>query len=157
MDRRFRLNWTDIVYEAKQRRLNQKLTQEELAKLAGVSTPTLSRFENNKKDIQLSSVLKILDMLGLSDKRQLQFPSKEVHYLPDREMFMFSGETEDKKIRCTISYEALCDHYNANRDDRNRLEIFKANRSNIEHEARRKYFANKLEGDGSILICTDDF
>jgi len=34
---------------------------------------TISRFEQNDKDIQLSSVLAILDVLGMTDKRTLYF------------------------------------------------------------------------------------
>jgi hypothetical protein len=48
-----------------------------LALLAEVSTPTISRFEQNAKDIQLYSVLQILDALGMTDKRTLAFPDQE--------------------------------------------------------------------------------
>jgi DNA-binding XRE family transcriptional regulator len=134
--------------------LTQKFTQERLARLAGVSTPTLSRFENNEKDIQLSSALNILGVLGMTDQRQLYFLDKDVTYLPDRMVVTFWGKTEDKKIRCEISHEALCDHYNG--DGKDKVKVFQANRSNIEHEARRKYLANNLENDGTILIRTTD-
>ena len=49
------------------------LTQKQLAALANVSAPTISRFEQNAKDIQLSSALAILDVLGMTDKRTLVF------------------------------------------------------------------------------------
>jgi DNA-binding XRE family transcriptional regulator len=45
MERQFRINWPAIVEEAKQRRKSQKLTQQRLGELAGVSTPTISHFE----------------------------------------------------------------------------------------------------------------
>lgn len=114
----------------------------------------MSRFENNEKNIQLSSALNILDMLGLVDERQSNFPDKEAHYLPDRMVVMFYGKVNDKDIKCAISWEALCDHYNG--DGKNSLEVFKANRFSIEQEVRRKYLADKLENDGSILIRTID-
>lgn len=68
MERQFCLNWKVIVAEAKMRRKSLRLTQVRLAQLAGVSTPTLSRFENNEKDIQLSTVLRILTVLGMTDR-----------------------------------------------------------------------------------------
>lgn len=154
MERKFRINWVDIVQEAKNRRLKQRFTQEKLAKIAGVSTPTLSRFENLNKDIQLSSALSILRVLGLVDERKLNFGSDAGVYIPDRMVVLFWAENDNQKIRCEISLEALCDHYNG--DGLNLLEVFKENRYSIEHEARRKYLANKLEKDGSILIRTED-
>jgi DNA-binding XRE family transcriptional regulator len=66
-----RVNWPAIVEEARQRRKGQKLTQQRLAELAGVSTPTISRSENGAKDIQLSSVTSILGVLGMIDDRAL--------------------------------------------------------------------------------------
>lgn len=154
MERKFRINWVDIVQEAKNRRLKQRFTQEKLAKIAGVSTPTLSRFENLNKDIQLSSALSILSVLGLVDERKLNFVTEVGVYIPDRMVVLFWAKDDNQKIRCEISWEALCDHYNG--DGRNSLEVFNENRYSIEHEARRKYLANKLEKDGSILIRTED-
>jgi Protein of unknown function (DUF1488) len=42
---------------------------------------------------------------------------------------------------------------NGNKD---KLKVFKANRDRIEHEARRKYLADLVESDGSVLIKTMD-
>lgn len=66
MDRHIRLNWSALVEEAIKRRKEQKLTQEQLAVLAGVSKPTLNSFEQGKTTIKLESAIKILRMLGLS-------------------------------------------------------------------------------------------
>jgi transcriptional regulator with XRE-family HTH domain len=154
MERKFRLNWIDMVHEAKLRRLKQRFTQAKLAKIAGVSTPTISRFENLDKDIQLSSVFSILGVLGLVDDRKLNFTSETVAYIPDRMVVLFWAEDGDRKIRCEISWEALCDHYNG--DKRNSMQVFKENRFSIEHEIRRKYLANKFEKDGSIFIRSED-
>jgi DNA-binding XRE family transcriptional regulator len=66
MDRHIRLNWSGLVEEAIKRRKEQKLTQEQLAVLAGVSKPTLNSFEQGKTTIKLDSAIKILRMLGLS-------------------------------------------------------------------------------------------
>ena len=65
MERNIRLNWQDLINEAVKRRKEQKLTQEQLSVLAGVSKPTLNRFEQGKTSIKLDSALKILKALGL--------------------------------------------------------------------------------------------
>lgn len=65
MERNIRLNWQDFVEEAVTRRKLQCFTQEQLAILAGVSKPTLNRFEQGKTNIGLESVFKILKVLDL--------------------------------------------------------------------------------------------
>ena len=65
MERNVRLNWQGLIAEAVRCRKEQRLTQEQLAVLAGVSKPTLNSFENGKTSIKLDSVLKILKALGL--------------------------------------------------------------------------------------------
>ncbi len=65
MERNIRLNWQDLISEAVKRRKEQKLTQEQLSVLAGVSKPTLNSFEQGKTSIKLDSAIKILTALGL--------------------------------------------------------------------------------------------
>jgi len=65
MERNIRLNWQALVEEAVRRRKEQRLTQEQLAVLAGVSKPTLNHFEAGKTTVTLESALKILRMLSL--------------------------------------------------------------------------------------------
>ena len=65
MERNIRLNWQAFVEEAIRRRKEQRLTQEQLAVLAGVSKPTLNHFEAGKTTITLENALKIFRMLGL--------------------------------------------------------------------------------------------
>jgi transcriptional regulator with XRE-family HTH domain len=65
MERNIRLNWQDLIEEAITRRKEQKLTQEQLSVLAGVSKPTLNSFEQGKTSIKLDSAIKILKVLGL--------------------------------------------------------------------------------------------
>ncbi len=123
--------------------------------LANVSTPTISRFENGSKDIQLSSILNILKMLGLLDQRSLIFPNAQnVQYDGSREIVIFWGQAEGKSIRCAISSEALEDHYKSKH--KNPVKIFLENQSAIEHEAVRKYLNNQFEADDFILIKTED-
>ncbi len=59
------LDWPEIVASAKRRRHEMKLTQRRLAAVAGVSLPTVVKFEAGQ-DIRLSSaqaILKVLDMV----------------------------------------------------------------------------------------------
>ena len=154
MEREFRLSWTLLVEEAIRRRRRLNLTQKQLAALAKVSTPTISRFEQNEEDIQVSSVLAILDVLGMTDKRTLVFPDQEF-----RNDFgigvIFWGQEGKKRVRCVISREALDDHFS----DGDRLRpdgAFKKYRSDIEALARKKYLLDQLEPDGSVLIRTNE-
>jgi transcriptional regulator with XRE-family HTH domain len=154
MERQFRINWPAIVEEAKQRRKSQKLTQQRLGELAGVSTPTISHFEGGERDIQLSTVTNILGVLGMLDERILVFNDVHAHYDPTRMVVLFKGQDGDKTIPCAISREALDDHFGG--DNKDNLKVFKACRERIEHEARRKYLADLVESDGSVLIKTLD-
>lgn len=56
------------VKRAVQQRKELGFTQKRLALLANVSTPTISRFENNNQDLKLSSALAIVKVLGCSIK-----------------------------------------------------------------------------------------
>jgi len=123
--------------------------------LANVSTPTISRFESGSKDIQLSSILNILKMLGMVDQRNLIFPeTPNVQYEHNRMMVIFWGQDDTKSIRCAISTEALEDHYKSKSNDP--IKIFLENHSAIEHEAVRKYLNNQFESNDFILINTGD-
>jgi transcriptional regulator with XRE-family HTH domain len=155
MERKFRLNWPALVEEAKQRRKAQNLTQQRLAKLAEVSTPTVSRFEGGEKDIQLSSALRLLGVLGLLDRRMLVFAEPDARYNSEKDIVAFWGRDGDKEVRCAISREAIDDRFKG--DGKDKFKVYAANREAIEHEARRKYLAGKLEKDGSVLIRTADF
>jgi transcriptional regulator with XRE-family HTH domain len=59
------IDWAEIVQEARRRRKAQGLTMRRLAAVANVSLPTVLRFEKSQRDIQLSSVLAILNALGM--------------------------------------------------------------------------------------------
>jgi transcriptional regulator with XRE-family HTH domain len=131
------------------------LTQKQLAALAKVSTPTVSRFEQNAKDIQLSSALALLDVLGMTDKRTLVFADSGSSY--DSSLGVtFWGEDGEKRVRCRIARAALDDHFSEN--DRLRPEAaFKKHRSEIEAVARKKYLRGQQQPDGTVLIATQDF
>ncbi|MGB8459140.1 MAG: helix-turn-helix transcriptional regulator [Candidatus Acidiferrum sp.] len=69
MERDIRINWETITQEARRRREARGMTQSRLAALANVSRSTLSRFENKSGDVQLSSVLRILGVLDMVDRK----------------------------------------------------------------------------------------
>src|SRR5216683_1673665 len=153
MEREFQINWPVLVEEAVRRRHGLKLTQKRLASLAKVSTPTVSRLEQAEKDLQLSSVLAIFDVLGMTDRRTLVFPEPE--HQAGSDGVTFWGQDGKARVRCRISREALDDHYSDG--DRLRPEAaFKKHRSEIEVLARRKYLLDHREPDGSVLIRTGD-
>ena len=154
MEWQFRINWPALVEEAKQRRKAQKLTQARLAELANVSTPTVSRFESGEKDIQLSTVISILAVLGMTDQRMLVFAEPNAFYDSGRMVIVFKGQNGDKTVPCAISRETLDDHFGG--DNKDKLKVFNAHRERIEHEARRKYLDGQFEPDGSVLIRTTD-
>jgi len=70
MERNVRLNWELIVRQARGRRKQRGLTQQHLAALANVGRSTLNRFENQSGDVTLSSVLRILGVLDMLDRKQ---------------------------------------------------------------------------------------
>jgi transcriptional regulator with XRE-family HTH domain len=65
MERNIRLNWENLVREAIRRRKEQRLTQEDLALMVGLSKPTLNAFEQGKTSIRVDNAIKILHALGL--------------------------------------------------------------------------------------------
>lgn len=130
-----------------------KLTQRQLAMLAKVSTPTVSRFELAAKDVQLSSALAILDVLGMADKRTLVFDEPATRDADDS--IIFWGSDGETWLRFRISREALDDHFSEG--DRLRPDaVFKKHRHEIEGLARRKYLLGQKEADATVLIKTLD-
>lgn len=117
-----------------------------------MSTPTISRFESGARDIQLSTVTTILRVLGMLDERVLIFSDAKPRATGDA--VVFQGRDGDKKVTCAILREALEEHFDGARRDL--LKIFAAHRERIEHEARRKYLAGRVEPDGSVQIAADD-
>lgn len=94
------------------------------------------------------------ERVGMVDERDLRFPTQEENYNVDRDVVVFWGRDGETRVRCEISREALDDHFHG--DNKNKLEVFRANRTAIEREARRKYLAGGTEADGSVLIKTGD-
>ena len=66
------LNWPAIVQEALRRRQAEKLSQRALAAIAGVSHPTVVKFEKGDITIKLRSAFAILDALGMIERSAKQ-------------------------------------------------------------------------------------
>jgi len=88
------------------------------------------------------------------EQHDLRFSAPEERYVVDRDVVVFWGQDGETRVRCAISREAMDDHFRG--DNRDKLEVFRANRQVIEQDARRKYLAGDTETDGSILIRTGD-
>jgi fido (protein-threonine AMPylation protein) len=88
------------------------------------------------------------------EQHDLTFPAPEERFIFDREVVVFWGQDGKARVRCEISREALDDDFQG--DDKDKLEVFRANRQAIEQEARQKFLVGDTEADGSILIRTGD-
>lgn len=122
-----------------------------------MSTPTVSRFENGEKNIQLASVLAILGALGLLEQPSITFPDRIERYDPDRDLVLFPARTPGGEITCAVSGEALKDRFGTRGGGEGaRLSAFRVHRDEIEAAVRRKYEAGRTERDGSLLIRSSD-
>ena len=154
MEEQLRINWPAVVEAAKQKRKTLKLTQQRLAELAGVSAPTVSHFENGQKDIQLSTITRILGVLGMLDERVLIFPRPGRRAtIPVECRFGSTDVTAEKTVRCAISDEALEDHFGDTR--RSSANVSRQPRKNREARHGRKYLAGDVKPDGSVLHRID--
>jgi len=62
-------------------RLHRNLTQAHLAKLAGLSIPTLVQLEKGKGGTSLANVAKVLGVMGLADQLGQMLPEVEAKSL----------------------------------------------------------------------------
>ena len=84
----------------------------------------------------------------------LTFPAPKESFVFERDIVFFYAQDGEACVRCAISREALDDHFQG--DGKDKLEVFRTNRQDIQQEVRRKYIAGDTEVDGSILIHSDD-
>lgn len=96
----------------------------------------------------------ILAVLGMVDERILIFPKSNMRYDPIRMVVLFDGMDGENTVPCAIGREALEDHFDG--DNKEPVKAFRKHRARIEHEARRKYLAGRVEHDGLVLIKTED-
>jgi len=64
MERNIQLDWQGVVDAAVKMRKRERISQKELAALAGVSHPTVVRFEAGDEQLLVSSAMAILRVLG---------------------------------------------------------------------------------------------
>lgn len=110
MERNVRLNWEVIVRQARERRKERGLTQQHLAALANVGRSTLNRFENQSGDVTLSSVLRILGVLDMLDRKQqgtLRVKKSEVLLGGFDVAFTLDFGGESRKLKTFVSLESL--------------------------------------------------
>ena len=88
------------------------------------------------------------------ERHDLTFPAPMESCVFGRDMVLFYGQDGEAVVRCTITNEALDDHFQGGGKDK--LEVFRANRQAIEQEVQRQYIAGDTEVDGSILIHSGD-
>ncbi len=65
------LNWEQLVREAVTVRKRERLSQRDLAALAGVTQPTVVKFEKASTSIRVDSALAILCALSLADRQDI--------------------------------------------------------------------------------------
>ena len=63
------LDWDELVDQAVAIRKEEKISQRDLAALAGVTAPTVIKFEQKRTTIRVESALAILAVLGLAGRR----------------------------------------------------------------------------------------
>lgn len=87
----------------------------------------------------------------------LQFEAPAVGYDGNREVAFCFGKSGTQTIRCSISREALEDHFGANGlDQRGRMAKFREQRSWLQRLFRRKYLAWPVEEVGNVLLRTEE-
>ncbi len=87
----------------------------------------------------------------------LRFSAPPARYDFDRDVVTFYGEAGDLRVRCSVSREALDDHFGADRlDKEGRVMKFRENRETFENMLRVKYLTWPVEEPGAVLIKTDD-
>ncbi len=87
----------------------------------------------------------------------LQFSAPPARYDFDRGVVTFYGESVDSRVRCSISREALDDHFNAGGLGKDGyVLIFRQSREIFERMLRIKYLSWPIEEPGAVLIKTND-
>ena len=127
----------------------KKLTEAEVTALEDVVNEAFEGF-----NAQGAAAGEFHDGVEPEVAHELRFPDPREAYIFDREVVVFWGQDGETRVQCAISREALDDHFNG--DNKDKLEVFRANRQAIDEEARKKYLAGATEPDGSVLIRTLD-
>ena len=153
MEADLQFNWPLLVEEAVRRRRALKLTRGRLAKRAKVSAAAVARFEQGAKSLNMSAVLAILGVLGMTDQRDLKFDGS--FYIDIDDSVVFWSYDRGVQVPCRISYDALVKHRPNPKRERTEW-VFMACQRDIEAVARRKYMLRRCEADGSVLVTPND-
>jgi len=86
----------------------------------------------------------------------LAFHSRRMSYDSDRDVVTFVGESLGNTVHCSISREALEDHFDADDHKEGRVQKARENRSLIERMARTKFLSWPVEEPEAVLIRTED-
>ena len=70
----------EFIMEIVKLRMNENITQKQLADLTGIPQPNIARFEKNTHSSSLSTVIKILKSLGYELKIEKRKKSKQATY-----------------------------------------------------------------------------
>jgi len=126
----------------------KKLSDDEVRLLEGVVNDAFDDFEDSGLD-------RIHGVEEAPQRHELEFPEPREQWVFDRQVVVFWGQDGDKRVRCEISQQALDDNFQG--DGKDKVQVFRANRKEIEDFARKKYLEGRTEPDGSVLIRTLDF
>jgi hypothetical protein len=114
----------------------------------------MSRLETDATDSLLKALGRPREILPGID---LTFAGSVARYDSTREVITFTGQALGHEIECSVSREALEDHFDAdNLDKRGRLDAFHKNRSEIEGMIRTMYLTWPVQAAGSVLLATLD-
>lgn len=87
----------------------------------------------------------------------LEFAAPAARYDFERDVVTFLGQGGATSIRCSVSREALEDHFGADGlDKEGRLGKFREHRAEIERLLQTKYLSWPVEETGAVLLKTDD-
>jgi transcriptional regulator with XRE-family HTH domain len=153
MEADLQFNWPLLVEEAVRRRRALKLTRSRLAARAKLSAAIVARFEQGAKSVNMSAVLAILGVLGMTDQRELKFDGS--FYIDIDESVVFWSYDRGVQVPCRIAYDALTRHRPNPKGERTEW-VFMACQRVIEAIARRKYMLRRCEADGSVLVTVAD-
>ena len=114
----------------------------------------MSQIAPRARDLTLKLVSRTRSIIPGID---LTFNNPPARYNSERDVVVFSGEALGAPVECSVSREALDDHFGAHGQGKEgRLEAFRANRSKIESLLRRKYLSQPVEDLEAVLLRTVD-
>jgi hypothetical protein len=90
----------------------------------------------------------------LTPQTAISFPATET-WDGSRKVARFPAQSEDGRIECAISLQALEDHFGAD-EKLEALQAFRNHRGEIERVAERIIRRRRLAPDGSVLIRSQD-